>query len=271
MEEIWKDVVGYEGLYQVSNLGRVKSLARRRLMISQGNTVFGAVHERILKFGASLGYQCVTLSKNGVHERIRVHKLVAKHFIPNPEKKEQINHIDGNKHNNCANNLEWCTASENQRHAVDSGLRDNAIQKRRIYFYQFDKEGNFVHRWHGYKEAEETVGVPRQSIAECVNRKGGSAYGYLWVKEADLTNEQKKKIGAGYSGDDTKKFDTPKRRKQVVSIRQYNNDGELVGQYSGYSAVSLVKGLNGNSLRAQYCKSRGECRYMGYRWAVEYD
>lgn len=105
MEEIWKDVPGYEGLYQVINMGRVKSLARTRDMNLPQCKKPAPVTERIMRYGKSLGYQNVTLSKNGAVERIRVHKLVAMTFIPNPRLCTQINHKNGDKHDNRVENL----------------------------------------------------------------------------------------------------------------------------------------------------------------------
>ncbi len=98
---IWKDIIGYEGLYQVSNTGLVKSLKGRR--------------ERILKFSSPRGYKCVKLYKDGKVNYL-VHRLVAKAFIPNPDNKPDVNHLDGVRSNNNAENLEWCTSSENSLH-----------------------------------------------------------------------------------------------------------------------------------------------------------
>lgn len=115
MEE-WKDIQGYEGLYQVSNLGRVKSLYR---LNSRGQKIKG----KILKYSINpKGYAIVILCKNGITKTISVHRLVAIHFIENPNNLNVINHIDGNKINNNITNLEWCTQSENVKHAYRTGL-----------------------------------------------------------------------------------------------------------------------------------------------------
>lgn len=104
--EIWKDVVGYEGLYQVSNLGRVK---RNRHIKSTS-----------LDRG---GYVTVSLCKKSNQKTLKMHRLVALSFIPNPLRKKTVNHIDGNKKNNCVDNLEWSTYSENHKHAYKLGLK----------------------------------------------------------------------------------------------------------------------------------------------------
>lgn len=117
-QEIWKDVVGYEGLYQVSNLGRVKSVARYVDRHAKHVIHKKYIKECILKqCENSRGYPCVNLSKDGIVKPKRVHRLVAIAFIPNPENKEQINHKDGNRANPNVNNLEWVTNTENQRHS----------------------------------------------------------------------------------------------------------------------------------------------------------
>ena len=110
--EIWKDVVGYEGLYQVSNLGNAKALNFKN---KRG---FNA----ILKNDICKGYHQITIYKNRKGNRFKVHRLVAFAFIPNPNNFPQINHKDGNKENNDVVNLEWCTNSHNQKHAYLLGL-----------------------------------------------------------------------------------------------------------------------------------------------------
>ena len=113
MQEIWKPIKGYEGLYEVSNLGRVKSLNR-----------YHHRHENILKNKITKdGYYETTLVKNGKSKFIRSHRLVALTFIDNPLNKTEVNHKDGNKLNNFVGNLEWVTSSENQLHAYRTGLQ----------------------------------------------------------------------------------------------------------------------------------------------------
>jgi hypothetical protein len=122
-KEIWKDIIGYENYYQISNYGNVKSLER-------SFHLGGIRKEKILKFSINTsGYFQVTLQKNGEKKNYLVHKLVALHFIPNPDNKSEINHKDGNKLNNLINNLEWCTRSENALHAFQLGLRNNKEEK----------------------------------------------------------------------------------------------------------------------------------------------
>lgn len=112
MKEIWKDIKGYEGLYQVSNLGRVKSLKR----ILKHKTTYGGIYTvkgKILKPKEDKGYYRYSLSNNGKNKLFFAHRLVAEAFIPNPQHYLIVNHKDENPHNNKADNLEWCTIKYN--------------------------------------------------------------------------------------------------------------------------------------------------------------
>ncbi|APD18057.1 HNH endonuclease [Vibrio phage JSF3] len=128
--EIWKDIEGYEGLYQVSSLGNIKSLERS---ILNKNGKPQRYPEKLLKFDLTkmenTTYYRVTLSKNHVTTRYLVHRLVASAFINNPSHKPFINHIDNDGTNNSINNLEWCTHSENMKHAQNQGRLFNAQSK----------------------------------------------------------------------------------------------------------------------------------------------
>jgi hypothetical protein len=177
--EIWKDIVGYEGLYQVSDLGRVRSLDR----IIKGNKGSEYLKKgKILKQTFNLKkYSQVNLSKYGVDYHKRVHRLVAETFIPNPEMKPQVNHIDGNKNNNHVINLEWNTESENVIHAYRLGLnvRSKFAGKERRPVYQL-KDGKIINRFETITEAEVKTHTPRQNIRQVIKGKRFSANGYQW-------------------------------------------------------------------------------------------
>lgn len=118
--EEWRDIPGYEDRYQVSNFGNVRSVDRFVEQFGHKNS-----YKRLMK-GRTLilrkqrgGYLLATLTRDGKEKKETVHRLVALTFIPNPLNKEQVNHIDGNKENNCVENLEWCTQSENQKHCYN--------------------------------------------------------------------------------------------------------------------------------------------------------
>lgn len=122
--EIWKDIEGYEGHYQVSNTGEVRSLPRAvEYVKGYTHRNDGRILEKVvLDNGVGKRYYIVSLSKDNKVKRYRIHRLVASAFIPNPENKPQVNHIDGNKFNNNVENLEWVTVRENKLHAVYTGL-----------------------------------------------------------------------------------------------------------------------------------------------------
>jgi hypothetical protein len=117
MTEIWVDVEGYEGLYQVSNLGRVRTVER----VVERPTGNFKQKQFILKEQKNGDYCVARLTKEGKRKIYCVHQLVAKAFIPNPENKPEVNHKDLDKSNNCVDNLEWATRSENMKHAYDNG------------------------------------------------------------------------------------------------------------------------------------------------------
>lgn len=123
--EIWLPVVGYEGFYEVSNRGQVKTLAHYRPHSWHDSLCF--YPDRILKHDLVRNYHQVKLSFGEKLKGFKVHRLVAQAFIPNPQDKPEINHIDGNKINNHVSNLEWVTSSENQKHAFRIGLQKSGL------------------------------------------------------------------------------------------------------------------------------------------------
>jgi len=129
VEEEWRDIEGYEGMYQVSNLGNVRSLDRTiassgRLIKRKGMLLSAKPNKR--------GYCGLTIHKNGVGEKFFVHRLVALTFIANPECKLTVNHINGIKHDNRVDNLEWNTIEENNQHAIDSGLNEKKVSDKDV-------------------------------------------------------------------------------------------------------------------------------------------
>lgn len=174
MKEVWKDIQGYEGIYQVSNLGKVKSLDRFIRKKGKRNGVYH-IKEKILKSSTDdTGYLQVNLSKNGIYEKVHIHRLVAKAFIKNPYKKLQVNHIDGNRINSMVNNLEWVTDSENKFHAWKNLPRKSL--KRKVY--QISKDNQIIKEWESIKEAQNSLKITH--ISECCRGKYKTSGGYVW-------------------------------------------------------------------------------------------
>lgn len=166
--EIWKKVKDYEGLYEVSNLGRVRSLPRN-----------GTIPEpRIMKIGKDKdGYGVVTL-RNTKRCTKRVHRLIANAFLPNPYNKPQINHKDGNKLNNIIDNLEWATGSENILHAKRVGLQMECPNRKRVR--QLDPNNILVAEFQSMREAEQVTGIHWTGISAVTRGVRKTAGGYLW-------------------------------------------------------------------------------------------
>lgn len=180
MEEIWKDIEGYEGLYQVSNLGRVK-----RIMFINNKTIKPSNKVLSCNKKDKSGYVCVTLWKDGTRKYDRMHRIVAKTFIPNIDNKPVINHKDGNKANNCVENLEWVTYKENTHHALKTGLFKNTHRSKKVI--QYDKNMKPIKQYSSTKEVERRLGYDASSIRDCCTgrKHHKTAYGYIWKYKED--------------------------------------------------------------------------------------
>lgn len=189
--EVWRDIKGYENIYQVSNLGNVKSLSYNK-----------TGKEQLLKqFKDKYGYLQVHLCKNKIHKKYLVHRLVALAFLPNPNNFPCINHKDENPSNNKVDNIEWCTYSYNINYGTrnkrmietrrinnpDNECYKRIIQTRRINnslgekpIIQLTKDGVEIARYSGINEAERQTGISNSNIWSCCNGKQKSAGGFIW-------------------------------------------------------------------------------------------
>ena len=163
-EEIWKDIAGYEGHYQVSDKGRIKSVKFRK--------------ERILKPRRDTrGYLRVNLCKNGEIKQYMVHRLVAKVFISNLDNLPMINHKDENPSNNRVENLEWCSAKYNNNYGTHIQRISEKLSKPVL---QFTKSGEFVKKWKSATDVELNLGYSQSNISKCCLEKYNSANGFIW-------------------------------------------------------------------------------------------
>ena len=176
--EIWKDIIGFEGLYQVSNLSRVKGLDRY-VEDNRGYKKF--IKEKILSQSNMRGYLSVTLSKNGILSTPKVHRLVVITFIPNINNKPFINHLDGCKTNNNISNLEFCTAQENIQHAYDNGLKIGKKDKEHPLFGKIGKENPSSKIIYQYTiQGDRELNINHSNISKCAKGKAKSSGGYFW-------------------------------------------------------------------------------------------
>lgn len=263
-EEIWKDVVGYEGLYQVSNLGRVKSLG------------FDKWHKgRVIKphFDGLKHYLFVQLHKNKTSKKINVHRLVAKAFIPNPNNLPQVNHKDENKTNNNASNLEWCTNEYNINYNNGSAMK-KAIKTRyerydvkklvaktkatkikngsfsaEIPVNQFTWSGDFVARYVSATKANKKTGVQMHVISRCcrgIYKQGG---GFIWVYDEDIDKIKERTLDA---------------HPNAKSVGQYDLNGDLIKIWSSAIDACKTLGINPASL-SECCKGKRK-KTKGFIW-----
>lgn len=191
MKEVWKPIVGYENYYEVSNLGNVYSKGKE--YIDTLGRHQKKLPRNVCVHIGTIGYKCVDLNANGVNVQKHIHRLVAEAFIPNPENKATVNHKDGNKLNNDISNLEWATFGENNKHAVDTGLKQspwtgvygiNHPQSKSVV--QLDKKGNIINTFVSAREAQEKTGISYKHISCCCLGKRMSTGGYCWKFQSDL-------------------------------------------------------------------------------------
>lgn len=174
MEE-WKDISGYEGLYQVSNKGQVRSFHSGLWMIMKQSVRKG-------------GYKKIFLRKNKQRKSYFVHRLVAIAFIPNPNNLPIINHKDENPSNNCVENLEWCTSQYNMTYGtVIERIRNTKFTKA-IPLLMFDKHGQLKAKFDNLTQAVEKTGFPHSNIISCYKGRINAVRGYIFLLETDIDN-----------------------------------------------------------------------------------
>ena len=252
MKEIWKDIPGYEGIYQVSNNGNVVSLN------AYGHNIKRALKQRLNYYG----YSTVVLNHNKKSKYVGVHILVAKTFIPNPEHKPQVNHIDGNKTNNNVNNLEWVTCKENIQHAIRTGLsnpkgykgiygKDHAASKPVL---QYDIHGNFIKKWGSRIEAARHYNVNSCLISNCIAGRWQSCRGFIWkeYKEPILSH-----IIVNHNN------------YSPYVVKQYDLNGNLLHMWNSYDEIIKHNPNFKKPSLSSCCHGKQKSAY-GYIWKYEF-
>lgn len=167
-KEIWKDVVGYEGLYEVSNLGNVRSVdfqGKKRIRLLKQATIGD-------------GYLHVNLCKNGVHKTGYTHRLVAQAFISNPERKPVVDHINTIRTDNRLENLRWVTQRENVNHPITHKRNADAQHYKAVC--QYSLSGILITEFKGIRIASRETNTNRVNISKCCKGMAKSAGGYIW-------------------------------------------------------------------------------------------
>lgn len=185
-KEEWRPIVSCMGYYEVSSIGRIRNVPRPTN--GKGGSVYKKKQKICVLVPDSYGYIRKCLSINNKKIFLAVHRCVAEAFIPNPENKPCVNHINGIKNDNRVENLEWCTYSENSIHAFKTGLKVATRLEYESYSsnkkcVQMDSEFNVVNTFMSRRFASRATGIPHQNISYAINGKYEKAGGYYWGDE----------------------------------------------------------------------------------------
>lgn len=250
-QEIWKDIPGYEGYYQISNLGRVKSLGR---VVTRGNS-YMTLPEKIKATPLRDGYRVVWLGKNGSRSKLYfIHRLIAEAFIPNPENKPYIDHINSIRDDNRIENLHWVTHKEN----LNNPITKKKIQEGQIRLlsyrkslgrkhdpktvYQYTMDGEFVKEWFSVTDAERVIGVHGISLA--ARGLSHQCAGFRWTYEKGNLHIN--------------------INRSTRAVIQYSPSGELIKSWSSISAAGAALKINRSHI-CQCCMGKGK-RAGGFVW-----
>lgn len=182
MKEIWKNVIGYEGYYEVSNLGNIRSVERK--VEGKNNSVRIISGKQMTPQLDLHGYWSILLCKNGKKKMHLLHRLVAEAFVPNPNGYKYVNHKDEHRTNAKAENLEWCTQQYNLTYNNIHLRRNLSNCSKKIV--QLDRDFNIVYVWKSAMEAQRHTNIPNANIIACCKRKRYTAGKFIWRYYEDI-------------------------------------------------------------------------------------
>jgi len=243
-KELFKDVVGYEGSYSVSNMGVVKSLPRT---IIRKDDVSTKLNGKVLNYNINRkGYLMVKISINANSRYMTVHRLVAIAFIPNPNNHPQVNHIDGVKTNNFVNNLEWCTNEYNMQHAIENGLMN--FDSAKLQVSQFSLDGVFIKTFKSIRQASEETNTTHSGISMCSRGLYNYYSGFIWRLGNEMDNPDVK----------------PHSGNQCKPVNQYDLDGNFIKRYPSQKVASNFGFKRAN---ISLCCNGKQDNHKGYKWS----
>ena len=242
MEEIWKDIKDFEGRYQVSNLGRVRSMDHIKIIKRNGYKDCSVLFRgKILKPKIDFGYCRVHFTLDNGHRRnYSIHRLVAEAFIPNPTNLPMINHKDEVRSNNVVDNLEWCDALYNNNYGTrNERLFESVCRPRMRAVLQYDKEGNLIQRFESISEASRLTGIDIQHIhSACHNRErrhGANGYIFKFADCGENSSPQQKHNNLKH----WQKHNIARRKK----VCQYDLNGNFIKEYESINEASTKTGI----------------------------
>lgn len=258
MEEIWKDIyftdsitgelVDYRGLYQVSNLGRIKSLDRVVNRVRNGKVFSLTIHGKIMQWKYNQHYWMIGLMKNNKARFFLVHRIVAHMYVPNPDNLPEVNHKDENTWNPIVTNLEWCSREQNIIYGTRCLRQGRTISKPVL---QYSLEGEFIKKWDSYQDAADYYDISRGDISNCVLGHARSIGGFMW---RPLYDKIPMKIDPYVDGRNAP-------RKQIV---QCDLDGNEIKTWKG--VVVAATELNLSQSHISSCLSGRGKTAGGYTW-----
>lgn len=235
--EIWKDIPEFEGWYQISNMGRIRSIDR---MVNYKHNAGSSFRKGQLLIPqlSNKGYLEVGLKVNGKGFYKRIHRLVATVFLPNPNNYPSINHINEIKTDNRAVNLEWCTHSHNK----------DAYTSKRLTFYQYDTNGNLIKIWHSLTKAAQSLNCDDTGIQHCCKGTLKKYKGYIW-SYVPITKEE---------------LSRRNKNENITKVEQLDLHGNVLCVYDSINDAAKAIGCNASAI-SMACSGKRKI-IKGYKW-----